>query len=149
MLLAELASFTYSFDLFFFEGWDSDDDSSQLHCLGFIPYLYVGVGFGAFCKHGRFHLMLVENEHSALSSSASDELALFFDEETALVESNLLSLFHNLVDGDQILHDGWYMQDILNLYLVAIFLEWDITDVTSQMSSVVSDLNVLGSIQLS
>ena len=36
VLLAELASFTYSFNLFRFEGRESDDDYFGLHCVDFI-----------------------------------------------------------------------------------------------------------------
>ena len=66
MLLAELAGRTYTFNLFLLECRDPDDDSFRLHCLELlevdmanplVPQLYVGVGFGAFCKHGRFHLV--------------------------------------------------------------------------------------------
>ena len=92
--------------------------------------LYVQIDFGTFCEHGRIHLdMRIENEHLALSSSASDESALFFDEATALVESNLHALFNNLADRDQILRDGRNMQDILNEGLLTFFAERNIADV--------------------
>ena len=87
--------------------------------------------------------------HSAFSSSARDESALFFNEATTLVESNLHPLLNNLVDRDQILRDGRYMQDILNVYLVALFTKWDIADVPNQMSGVVSDLDMARSIWIS
>ena len=87
--------------------------------------LYVQIDFGTFCEHGRIHLdMRIENEHLALSSSASDESALFLSEGTALIESNLHALFNKLADRDQILRDGWYMRDILNVCLVTFFAEW-------------------------
>ena len=61
MLLAELASCTYAFNLSLFESRESHDDSFRLHHLEFIEIdvanplvlqLYVDLGFGAFCKHG-------------------------------------------------------------------------------------------------
>ena len=90
--------------------------------------------------------MLVENEHSALSLSASDELALFFYEATTLVESNLHPLLNNLADQDQILRDGGNMQDIFNVGLLTFFAERDITDVPNRMRSVVSGFNIVGSL---
>ena len=50
LLLAELASFAYAFNLLLFECWESDDDSFRLHRLELIeidvanllvPQLYV------------------------------------------------------------------------------------------------------------
>ena len=114
MLLSELACFTYAFNLFFFECWESDADSFQFHCLYFleidvanslVPQLYVGIGFRAFCEHGRLHLVQIEDEHSALSSSACDDATLFFDEAPVLVESNLHPLLNHLADRDQIVCD--------------------------------------------
>ena len=90
--------------------------------------------------------MLVENEHSALSLSASDELALFFYEATTLVKSNLHPFLNNLADKDQILRDGRYMQDILNVSLVTFSAEWNIADVPNRMSSVVFGFSIAGSI---
>ena len=55
-----------------------------------------------------------------------------------------ISLFNNLADRDQ-----RYMQDILNVYLVAPFPEWDIPDMMNRMSGVVSGLDIAGSIRLS
>ena len=150
MLLAELARFAHAFNLLFFECRESDDDSFRLHCLNFVeidvtnslvPQLYVGIGFGAFCEHGRFHLVRIENEHSALSSSVHDYSTLFFDETTALVESNLHPLLNNLANEDQILRDGGYMQAIFNVYLVTFFAEWNIADVPNRMRSVVLRLS--------
>ena len=118
MLLAELARFTYTFNLLLFEGWELDDDSFRLHALellevdmvdSFMSKLYVSMSFSAFCKHGLFPLVRMKNEHLALFSSVSDESAFFRDETTSLVESNLHALLHNLVDKDQILCDGQYM----------------------------------------
>ena len=67
--------------------------------------------------------MQLEDEHSTLSSSASDESTLFLDEATSFIKSNLHSFHYNLADGDQILRDGQYMQDIFNVSLVAFFAE--------------------------
>ena len=41
------------------------------------------------------------------------------------------------------------MQDIFNACLVAFFAEWDIVDVSNQMSSGVSGLDIAESIRLS
>ena len=158
MLLAELARFAYTFNLLLFECRESDDDSFRLHCLKFVeidvanslvPQLYVGIGFRAFCEHGRFHLVRIENEHSALSSSARDDSALFFDEATVLVESNLHPLLNQLADRDQILRDGRYMQDIFNVGLLTFFTERNIADVPNRMRSVVSGFDIAGSLRLS
>ena len=99
VLLSELASFTHSFNLLLFEDQELDDNSFRLYRLELteidvanplLPQLYVRIVFGAFCEHGRFHLVWIENEHSALSSSTRDKSALFFNEATALVESTCI-----------------------------------------------------------
>ena len=60
ILLPEFASFTDCDNLFLGKVRESDDDSFCLHALellevdmvnSFVPYLYVGVGFMAICKH--------------------------------------------------------------------------------------------------
>ena len=95
MFLAELARFAYAFNLLLFECRESDDDSFRLHCLKFVeidvanslvPQLYVGIDFRAFCEHGRLHLVRIEDEHSALSSSAHDDSTLFSNEAPFFVE---------------------------------------------------------------
>ena len=158
MLFPELASWTYTFNLFMFEGWEPNDDSFQLYPLellevdianSFVPYLYVCIGFGAFSKHGRFHLVRIENEHSTFPSTTSDELAFLLDEATTLVEMDLHPLLQNLADWDQILRDGWYMQDVFNVCIIAFFAEWDIADMLNGVSSIISGLNIAGSIRLS
>ena len=93
--------------------------------------------------------MRIENEHSALSSFARDESALFFYEATTLVESNLHTLFNNLADIDQILRDGRNMQDILNVGFLTFVAERNIVNVLNQMHSVVSGFNIAGSLRLS
>ena len=152
MLLSELACFTYAFNLLFFECWESDDDSFQFHCLYFleidvanslVPQLYVGIGFGAFCEHGRFHLVCIKNKH------AHDDSTLFFNEAPALVESDLHPLLNNLADRDQILRDGGNMQDIFNVGFLTFFAERDITDVPNRMRSVVSGFDIARSLHLS
>ena len=105
--------------------------------------------FRAFCEHGRFHLVRIENEHSALSSSVHDYSTLFFDETTALVESNLHPLLNNLADRDQILRDGRYMQDIFDVGLLTFFVGWNIADVPNRMRSVVSGFDIAESLRLS
>ena len=75
-----------------------------------VPQLYVGVGFRVFCEHGGFHLVRVEDEHPALSSSTRDDSAFFFDEAPFLVESDLHALLNHLANRDQILRDSGYMQ---------------------------------------
>ena len=72
--------------------------------------------------------MRIENEHSALSSSTRDASALFFDETTSLVESNLHALFNNSADRDQILRDSRNMQDIFNVGFLTFFAERNIVD---------------------
>ena len=150
MLLAELACFTYAFNLLLFECRESDYDPFLLHRLelieidvanSLVPQLCVGIGFHAFCEHGRSYLVQIENEHSALSSFVRDDSALFFDEITALVESNLHSLLNNLADRDKILRDSWNMQDNVNVRFLTFFVESNIADVPNRMLSVVSGLH--------
>ena len=99
-----------------------------------------------FCKNGWYHLMRIENEHSKLLFAREWWVDSFFDETAALVKLNLHTLLHNLANGDQVLRDGQYMQDILNVSLVTFFAEWNITDVPNQMSSIVSSFDIAGSI---
>ena len=89
--------------------------------------------------HGRFYLMRIEDEHSAL----------FFDEAPFLVESNLHPLLNHLDDRDQILRDGGYMQDIFNVGLLTYFAERNIADVLNRMRSVISGFDIAGSLRLS
>ena len=107
VLLSELASFTHSFNLFLFEGREPDDDSFRLHRLelieidvanSLVPQLYVGIGFRAFCEHGRFHLVRMKNKHAALSSYPRDDSARFFNEALVLVELNLHPLLNHLAN---------------------------------------------------
>ena len=158
MLLSELVGCTYAFNLLLFQCREPDDDSFRLHRLAFIeidvanllvPQLYVRIGFGSFCKHGRFHLVQIENEHSTPASSASDESALFFDEATVLVESNLHALFNNLADRDQIIRDGRDMQNILNVSLLTFFAKRNIANVSNRIRSVVSGFDIAGSLRIS
>ena len=148
----------YPFNLLLFECREFDYDFFRLHHFEFVeidvanslvPQLNDRVTFRAFCKHGQFHLVRIENEHSALSSSARNESALFFNETTTLVESYLHALFNNLADRDQILHDGRNMQDILNVSLLTFFAEWNIANVPNQVRSVISGFDIAGSLRLS
>ena len=75
-----------------------------------------------------------------------DESALFFNEATALVESNLHALFHNLVDWDQFFSYVRNIQDILDVGFVVFFLEWDIATLSNQMCCVIPSVHIAGSI---
>ena len=104
----------------------------------------------ALCKHGRFHLVRIENKHAAPSSTARDKSTLFFDEGTALVKSNLHPLLNNLADRDQVRRDGGYMQYIFNICLDTFFAERNIAYVWNQMPrSVISGFDIAGSLRLS
>ena len=155
MLLAELARFTYTLDLLLFECWEFDEDYFRLHHFQFVeidvanplvPQLYVRIDFRGFCEHGRFHLVQIENEHPALSSSVRDDLALFFDEAPVLVESNLHPLLNHLADRDQTLCDSGYMQDSLNVGFLTFFAERNIADMPNRTRSVVSGFDIAGSL---
>ena len=112
MLFSKLACFAHAFNLLLVECQESDDDSFRLHLLEFVeidvanllaPQFYVRISFRAFCEHGRFHLVRVENEYSAFSSFERDDSALFVDEAPVLVKSDLHTLLNHLADRDQIL----------------------------------------------
>ena len=72
--------------------------------------------------------------------------AIFFDEATALVKSNLHPLLNDLADRDQVLRDGGYMQYFFNVCLVTFFSERNIADVPNRMRSVVSGFDIAGSL---
>ena len=93
--------------------------------------------------------MRIENEHAALSSSAHDDSALFFDEAPILVESNLHSLLNHLADRDKKFRDSGNMQDIFNVCFLTSFAERNIADVPNRVSSVISDFDITGSLRLS
>ena len=93
--------------------------------------------------------MQIENEHPALSSSACDDSAFFFDEAPFLVESDLHSLFNRLADRDQIFRDSGYMQYIFNVCLLTSFAERDIADVPNRVRGVISGFDITGSLRLS
>ena len=50
---------------------------------------------------------------------------------------NLYALFHNLADGDQALCYCHDMQDVLDVGLVTLFPEWDITDMLNGVNCVI------------
>ena len=50
----------------------------------------------------------------------SDEETFFFDKAPIIIESNLPTLFNNLVDRDHVLHYSWNMQEVSYLCLFAI-----------------------------
>ena len=93
--------------------------------------------------------MRVEDEHPALSSSARDDSAFFFDKAPFLVESNLHALLNHLADRDQILCDGGNMQYIFNVCLLTSFAERDIADVPNRVRSVIPGFDITGSLRLS
>ena len=114
-----------------------------------VPELYIGIGFRAFREHGGFHLVRVEDEHPALSSSTRDDSAFFFDEAPVLVESDLHSLLNHLADRDQIFRDSGYMQEIFNECLLTSFAERNIADVLNRVRGVISGFDITGSLRLS
>ena len=71
-----------------------------------------------------------------------DDSALFFDETTTLVESNLHAFLNNLANQDQILRGSQNMQDIFNVGLLTFFAERNIADVPNRMRSVVSGFDI-------
>ena len=59
-VVCQIASFAYTYHLFFDKSWESDDNSFQLHPFElwetdvanlFVPQLYVGVGISALGRH--------------------------------------------------------------------------------------------------
>ena len=89
MLFAELAWFTYTFNLLISEGREFDEDPFRLHPLKLLEidvadYLvsqfYVCVRFETFHIHSQFYLFRIKDVHAAFSSSSSYESALFFNE---------------------------------------------------------------------
>ena len=93
--------------------------------------------------------MRIENEHPALSSSARDDSALFFDDAPVLVESDLHSLLNHLAERDQIFRDSGNMQDIFNVCLLISFAKRNIADVPNQVRSVISGFDITGLPRLS
>ena len=157
VLFVELTSFIYSYNLLFNEGRESDDDAFRLHSLEFldidvayplVPQIYVSVGLSALGIHCRFHLVRIEDEHSAFSSITSNNSAFLFDDTPSIVEPNLHALFHDLADRDQILRYCWNMQDVLDVGLVALFTEWDITDMLNGLNCVIPSFHIVGSFGL-
>ena len=68
-------------------------------------------------------------------------MAILFYETTPLVEADLHTLLHDLVDRDQILCNRGNVQDILNVVVVAL-AERDIADMPNGVCGVVSRLHV-------
>ena len=66
-----------------------------------------------------------------------------------MVETDLHALFYDLANQDQILHYSWNMQDVLDVGLVPLFTERDITNMLYQMCCVISSLIIVGSFRLS
>ena len=103
----------------------------------------------ALAKHCRFHLVRLEDKHSSLSSTLSDNPAFLFDEAPIVVEANLHAPFHDLADRDQILHYRYNMQDVLDLGLVTLFAERDIFDMMNGVDCVIPSFNIVRSFGLS
>ena len=153
-----MRGYTHTFNFMPLKGWESDADSFRLHALEplevdmvdcFVPYLYVRDGFMAFRKHNRFHLVRVEDEHLALSSSASNEAAFLLNEVASVVEADLHTLFQYFTNWDQVLCYGKNKQDVFNVRLVSLFADRHITDISYWMRGVISSLNIVGSFRLS
>ena len=111
-----------------------------------VPQFDVCLGFETFTVHCRFHLVRIEDEHSAISPPLRYESAIFLDEASFFVEADLHALLHDLADGDQILRYCGHVQEILDASLLAFFPEWDIADVPNGVRGVVSRLYEAGSI---
>ena len=156
MLLAELTHLAYAVDSFRFERRKADDDSLGLHraeplevdvANSFVPQLDARLGFETFCVHCRFHLVRIEDEHTAFFPPLSYDSAIFLDETTFVVEADLHALLHDLADRDQILRYCGHVQDILDASLLAFFPEWHIADVSYGMRSIVARLYEAGSVR--
>ena len=71
-------------------------------------------------------------------------IRLPFLRSTSIVEPNLHALFHNLADRDQILRCCWNMQDVLDVGLIAVFAEWDITDILNKVNCAIPNFHKAG-----
>ena len=58
----------------------------------------------------------------------SNNLIFLFDEASSVVDVNLHALFHNLANRDQVLRYCWNMQDVLNVGLIALSTEGNISN---------------------
>ena len=83
--------------------------------------------------------MRVEDEHLAFSSTTRHDSAFLYNEVEAsyVIEANLHALVHDIADEDQILLYCWKMQDVLDVGLIALFAEWDITDMLNRVTCVI------------
>ena len=106
----------------------------------FVLELDACLGFETFSVHCLFHLIRIEDGHSAFSSSLGYELDIFLDEATFIVEADLYALLRDLTNRDQILCYCGHFQDILDSSSLAFFPEWDIADVKNRVCGVVSRL---------
>ena len=80
MLFTELTCFAHSVDSFPLEVRKFDNDSLRLSLEvdvadSHVPQLNVYLGFETLRIHGRFHLVRLEDKHSAFPSNMSDESA--------------------------------------------------------------------------
>ena len=103
----------------------------------------------ALGKHCRFHLVRIENKHLTFSSTARDNSAFLFYEVSFIVELNFRALFHNLANRDQILRYCRNMQDALDVGLVTLFTEWDITDMLNGVNHINPSFHIDGLFGLS
>ena len=135
MLFAELTRFAYSVDPFRLECRKSDEDSLCLHRAeplevdvadSLVPQLDARLVFETVSVHCRFHLVRIEDEHSAVSPPLSYESAILLDEASFFVEADLHALLHDLADRDQILCYCGHVQDILDAIVLAVVAEWDL-----------------------
>ena len=148
MLFSELTGLTDACNLLLSESQEFDDDSFGLHSFELleidvayplVPQLNVGVDSLTPGIHCRFHLMRVEDEHLTFSPTTCDKsVTFFFNESSSIIEANLHALFHNLADRDKIFCYCWNMQDIVDVGLIALFAEWDITNILKGVNCVIS-----------
>ena len=79
------------------------------------------------------------------SSTAGNKSTFFFDEASSIVEANLHALFENLANLDHVLCYCWYMQNVLDVDLVAFFPKWDIADMLNGVNCVIPSFQIVGS----
>ena len=106
-IVCELIRFTYTYHLLFGKSRESDDDSFRLYSFellevdvanSFVPQIQVSFDYEAFCKHSQLHLILLEDEHLAFSSTVRYWFAFFLNKAHIIIESYLHALFDNLAD---------------------------------------------------
>ena len=78
----------------------------------------------------------------------SDKSAFCFDETSSIVDVDLLALFNNLVNWDRVLCYCTYMQNILDVGLVAFFPKWDIADMLNGVNCVIPSFHIARSFEV-